>query len=86
MDSKTMLAYLSGSVDEELVLRNEYLVSENRILRNQIQGRLRLTDAERLTLAESGKRLGKRAPDEVASIVTPDTILGWAPEACWREV
>ncbi len=77
MDSKTMLAYLSGSVDEELVLRNEYLVSENRILRNQIQGRLRLTGAERLTLAEIGKRLGKRALDEVASIVTPDTILGW---------
>ena len=39
MDWKTMLAYISGSVDEELLLRNEYLVAENRILRNQIQGR-----------------------------------------------
>ncbi len=39
MDWKTMLAYVSGSVDEELLLRNEYLVAENRILRNQIQGR-----------------------------------------------
>ena len=38
MDWKTMLAYISGYVDEELVLRNEYLVAENRILRNQIQG------------------------------------------------
>ena len=46
MDWKTMLAYVSGSVDEELLLRNEYLVAENRILRNQIQGRLRLTDGE----------------------------------------
>ncbi len=35
MDWKTMLAYISGSVDEELLLRNEYLVAENRILRNQ---------------------------------------------------
>ena len=43
MDWKTMLAYISGSVDEELLLRNEYLVAENRVLRNQIQGRLRLT-------------------------------------------
>ena len=43
MDWKTMLAYISGSVDEELLLRNEYLVAENRILRNQIQDRLRLT-------------------------------------------
>ncbi len=33
MDWKTMLAYISGSVDEELLLRNEYLVVENRILR-----------------------------------------------------
>ena len=45
MDWKTMLAYISGSVDEELLLRNEYLVVENRILRNQIKGRLRLNDA-----------------------------------------
>jgi hypothetical protein len=54
MDWKTMLAYISGSVDQELLLRNEYLVAENRILRNQIEGRLRLTDGERRTLAEIG--------------------------------
>ena len=47
MDWKTVLSYISGSVDEELFLRNEYLVAENRVLRNQIQGRLRLTDAKR---------------------------------------
>ncbi len=77
MDWKTMLVYISGSVDDELLLRNEYLVAENRILRNQIQGRLRLTDGERRTLAEIGKQLGKRALNEVASIVKPETILGW---------
>ena len=71
MDWKTMLAYISGSVDEELLLRNEYLVAENRILRNQIKGRLRLTDGERRTLAEIGKRLGKRALEAVANIVKP---------------
>ncbi len=68
MDWKTMLAYITGSVDQELLLGNEYLVAENRILRNQIQGRLRLTDGERRTLAEIGKQLGKRALEEVASI------------------
>jgi transposase InsO family protein len=77
MDWKTMLVYITGSVDRELLLRNEYLVTENRILRNQLQGRLRLTDGERRTLAEIGKQLGKRALEEVASIVRPDTILGW---------
>ena len=77
MDWKILLAYITGSVDDELLLRNEYLVAENRILRNQIQGRVRLSDGERKTLAEIGKRLGKKALAEVATIVTPDTILAW---------
>jgi putative transposase len=42
MDWKTLLAYISGSVDEELLLRNGYLVAENRILRDQIKGRVQL--------------------------------------------
>src|SRR2546426_9016643 len=47
-----MLAYITGTVDQELLLRNEYLAAENRILRAQIKGRLLLSDAERATLAE----------------------------------
>ena len=42
MDWKHLLAYLTGTVDQELLVRNEYLVTENRILRNQIKGRVRL--------------------------------------------
>ena len=60
MNWKRLLAYVNGSVDEELHLRNEYLVTENRILRDQIKGRVRLTDPERVSLAEIGKRLGRR--------------------------
>jgi putative transposase len=77
MDWKTLLAYITGTVDQELLVRNEYLVTENRILRHQIKGRLRLTDGERKTLAEIGQKLGKQALKEVATIVKPDTILGW---------
>src|SRR5438445_13293732 len=77
MDWKTLLAYITGSVDQELLLRNEYLVTENRILRNQIKGRVRLSDGERKTLAEMGQKLGKKALAEVAKIVKPDTILVW---------
>jgi putative transposase len=58
MDWKTLLAYITGSVDQELLLRNAYLLAENRILRNQIQGRIRLTDGDRKTLAEIGKQPG----------------------------
>jgi putative transposase len=77
MGWKTLLAYITGTVDQELLLRNEYLVTENRILRNRIIGRVRLTDGDRRTLAEIGKKLGKQALGEVASLVSPDTILAW---------
>ena len=66
MDWKHLLAYISGSVGEELL-----------ILRDQIKGRFPLSDTERQTLAEIGKKLGKQALEEVANIVKPDTILGW---------
>src|SRR5499433_1340515 len=77
MDWKQLLAYITGTVDQELLLRNEYLVTENRILRHQITGRVRLTDGERKTLAEIGQKLGKQALKDVATIVKPDTILAW---------
>jgi len=77
MDWKTLLACITGSVEEQLLLRNAYVVEENRILRKQIAGRVQLTDAERQTLAEIGKKLGKQALEEVATIVKPDTILAW---------
>ena len=53
MNWKRMLAYVTGSVDEELLARSEYLVTENRILRGQIKGRIRLTDPERISLASA---------------------------------
>jgi putative transposase len=77
MDWKILLACITGSVDEELLLRNEYLVEENRILRQQIEGRVQLTDAQRRTLAEIGKKLIKQALEKVATLVKPETILAW---------
>src|SRR6266481_2405964 len=72
-----LLAYVSGLVNQELLVRNEYLAAENRILRAHIQGRLRLSDPERTTLAEIGKRLGRKALEQIACVAKPDTILGW---------
>jgi putative transposase len=77
MDWQHLLAYITGTVDQELLLRNAYLVTENRILRNQITGRVRLTNGERKTLAEIGQTLGQQALKDVAKIVKPDTILAW---------
>jgi len=77
MDWKHLLAYITGTVDQQLLLRNEYLVTENRMLRDQLKERVRLRDGERKALAELGQRLGKQALKEVAKIVKPDTILAW---------
>lgn len=72
-----LLAYVTGSVNQELLLRNEYLAAENRVLRARLPARLRLSNPERITLAEIGKRLGRKALREVACVAKPDTILAW---------
>ena len=78
MEWGRLLAYITGTVDQELLLRNEYLAAENRILRGQLKGRLRLSEGERATLGEIGRRLGRKALGEVATAALPDTIGGGA--------
>ena len=64
-------------VNQELLLKNEYLVAENRILKAHIRGRLRLSDGEKATLAEIAKRVGRKALTQIARVAKPDTILAW---------
>jgi putative transposase len=72
-----LLAYITGLVNQRLLLQCEYLVAENRILLSHISGRMRLSDPERSTLAEIAKRLGRKQLAEVACVAKPDTILAW---------
>ena len=72
-----LLAYITGLVNQRLLLQNEYLIAENRILRSHLPTRLRLSDPERSTLAEIGKRLGRKDLQLVASVARPDTIMAW---------
>src|SRR5262245_49067949 len=72
-----LLAYVTGLVNQQLLLQNEYLAAENRILRAHLPPRLRLSDPERRTLAEIGKRLGRKYLAEVACVAKPETILAW---------
>src|SRR5690349_13096745 len=56
----------------------DYLVEENRVLREQLgRRRLRLNDDQRRRLAVRAKAVGRMALNGVASIVTPDTLLRW---------
>jgi hypothetical protein len=64
-------------VNQKLLLQNEYLAAENRILRARLQPGWRLSDGERAILAEIGRRLGRKGLQQVARIAKPDTILAW---------
>ena len=71
-----LLVTLAGWVNRHQQRVIEYLVEENRVLKEQVRGRrLRLTDDQRRRVAVKGRRLGRRVLRQVATIVTPDTIL-----------
>ena len=70
-----LLFTLSGWLNRRQQMMVEYLVEENRVLKEQLKGRrLRLTDDQRRRLAAKGKRLGRSLLNQVATTVTPDTI------------
>jgi putative transposase len=75
---RVLLVTLAGWVNHHQQHVIEYLVEENRVLKAQVKGRrLQLTDEQRLRLAAKGRRLGRRVLRQVATIVTPATILRW---------
>jgi hypothetical protein len=84
MDWARILAYVTGTVDQELLARNEYLATENRILKDQLKGRLMLSDAERATLGEIGHRLGRKILAEVATVA--GRTRSWPGTASWSPV
>jgi putative transposase len=76
--ARLLLVALLGWLDRRQQEALTYLIEENRILRGQLRGRrLQLTDDERRRLAVRGQRLGRHVLRQVATIVTPDTILRW---------
>jgi transposase InsO family protein len=69
---------IAGWINQRQQQLIEYLVEENRALREQIGNRhLRFTDDQRRPLAARAKKLGRKALAEVATIVTPETLLAW---------
>ena len=73
-----LLLVLTGWLERREREALAYLIEENRLLRRQLGGRrLRLTDDDRRRLAVRAYRLGRRALREIATIVTPDTLLRW---------
>jgi transposase InsO family protein len=73
-----LLLYITGWLDRREREALAYLVEENRLLRRQLGGRrLRFTDDDRRRLAMRAHRIGRAALRDLATVVTPDTLLRW---------
>ena len=81
-----LIAVLGGWLHREQADVIAFLREENRLLKARLAGRrLRFDDGERRRLAELGHRLGRRLLAQVATLVTPDTILRWHRELVTRK-
>lgn len=73
-----VLIAVAGWMNQHQLQIIDYLREENRVLREQLGGRrLRLNDDQRRRLAAKAKALGRKLLAEVATIVTPETLLTW---------
>ena len=75
---RTLLLAFTGWVSRHQAEVIEYLIEENRVLKEQMAGKaLRLDDDQRRRLAAKAKVLDRKTLERVAAIVTPDTLLRW---------
>src|ERR1022692_1858070 len=73
-----VLIAVAGWMNQHQLQVIDYLREENRVLREQLGGRrLRLNDDQRRRLAARAKGLGRKLLVEMATIVTPETLLAW---------
>jgi putative transposase len=73
-----VLIAVAGWMNQHQLQMIEYLREENRVLREQLGGRrLRFNDDQRRRLAAKAKGLGRKLLAEMATIVTPETLLAW---------
>jgi len=77
METVEALALVSGRVEKEILLRNEYLAAENEILKSKLNKPLHFDHSERIRLAKIGKQIGLQALREISCIGKPETILEW---------
>jgi len=73
-----LVVSLAGWMNQHQQYVIHYLIEENQVLREQIGGRrMRFTDDQRRRLAARAKKIGRKLLNDVATIVTPETLLAW---------
>ena len=76
-----VVLFMASQLNREQQRIIEYLQVENQVLREKLgKGRILLNDDRRSRLAVKAKALGRRVLRELATIVTPDTLLRWHRE------
>jgi len=77
METSEVIAIVGGHVNQELLLRNEYLAAENEILKSKFDCPVPLKNEDRIRLAVIGRKIGMNALRDVACIVKPETSMMW---------
>ena len=73
-----LLVALAGWINRDQQAVIDYLIEENRVLKDQLEGRrLRFTDEQRIRLAVKAKAVGRRLLKEIETLVIPDTLFAW---------
>ena len=73
-----LLVALAGWLNQHQQDVIDYKLTENRVLKTQLKGhRPQLSNDQRRCLAVRAKKLGRACLEEIANLVTPDTLLRW---------
>jgi putative transposase len=73
-----LVTAIAGWMNQHQPHVSDYLIEENRVLREQIgHRRLQFSDDQRRRLAAKAKKVGRKILAEVATVVTPETLLAW---------
>src|SRR5262249_14093659 len=73
-----LVVSIAGWMNQRQQQAIEYLIEENRVLREQIGNRrMRFTNEQRCRLAARAKKLSRKLLTQFATIVTPETLLAW---------
>lgn len=75
--SLPVIATVARLLCRELTLQNEYLRTENKVLKAKVRGRIRVTDEDRRTLVDAALAMGRKLMQEVVTLVKPETLLSW---------
>jgi len=81
MNFQLFLLLLAALLDPDKRNLMDFYEAQQEALRSQIPGKLRFTQTQKARLGLAAKALGRKALDQITTLVTPDTLFRWHREA-----